>query len=638
MPFSDSPAPVPAPAPANPGRGVEPVMARVQLGGDDPGIAFQLGSGETRAWLGLAGQASYLTLLDEQQRVRGQLALGAEGPKITFADAERRARAQVRLGAEGAGIALFDTAGETRVWLGLAGDSSYLGLVDGAGNIHGRLRLRSRSGTPGLALSDEHGADRALVAMEADGPHMVFLAGAGEIVAHLAVTELGAWLALVDPDGQPTAELAVADTAVVALRDGEQRRRAVVALDAGKPCLAVLGADGTRAAELRAECLPLWNERGQMRAHLGMTEGGAAIRLFSPDGVQRAALHADADGPCLAIAGDSRQGRAILRCTSGGPELVLGAEGSGPEARMAWHDDGWEARLGDGGDEPRALFHQPAAGPAGIELRDANQRLRLRQQSSLTPAATTSDAVVAMLAADGTPAAQVRLPPDLSALPSGFPASGATKGQLQLAEDGPSLTLAGAAHASGRLRLAVNETAATAYWTDAAGAEHPWLQFAGDAATAGLLDPAGRLRGAWATDTTTCRLELHDAQASPRALLAVTDAGMRLGLLPAGEGSTAWFGVGGEATSYLGLMPDAGPLTALLAMREGETALAILDPSANQRAELAVDAEGPRLTLAAGNRRPQAQIRMQAGGAAIAFLDNDGAARGWLALDTGDGD
>ncbi|MGH9507157.1 MAG: hypothetical protein ACRD13_09565, partial [Terriglobales bacterium] len=111
--------------------------------------------------------------------------------------------------------------------------------------------------------------------------------------------------------------------------------------------------------------------------------------------------------------------------------------------------------------------------------------------------------------------------------------------------------------------------------------------------------------------------------------------GLRLGLMAGGPGQApAWFGMGGEASSYLGLLPEAGPLMALLAVSEDATSLAFLDPAAHQRAELAVDAEGPRLTLAAGNRRAQAQIRIQNGVPAIAFLDNDGVARGWLALET----
>ncbi len=633
MPFSDLPILPPSGPGAASSRAAEPVHARVQLGGDDPGIAFQMGDGETRAWLGLAGQASYLTLLDPEQRVRGQLALGADGPKITLADAERRARAQVRLGAEGAGIALFDTAGETRVWLGLAGDSSYLGLVDGAGNIHGRLRLRARSGTPALALSDEHGADRALVAMEADGPQMVFLAASGEVVARLAVTELGTWLALVDADGQPAAELAVTETAIVALRDAEQRRRAIVGWDGTTPRLTIMGPDGAAAASLSASCLPLWSPRGLLRAHLGLTEDGAAIRLFSPDGVQRAALQAAADGPCLAIAGDARQGRAVLRCAPDGPELALGAETS-PGASVAWHGGGWELRLGEGTDAPRALFHQPTDGAAAMELRDAGLRLRIRQHAPLAPATAEGDTVVALLDSEDAPAAEVRLPPESAALPGGFALRGAVQGRLQLGPDGPSLTLTGAGEAAGQLRVAVEEMAATAFWTAASGSEQPWLAFSGDTALAALLDGAGRRRGAWVAEADACRLELNDAGGEARAQLAVTTGGLRLGLMAGAGAAPAWFGIGGEATSYLGLMPDAGPLTALLALREGESVLAFLDPAANQRAELAVDGEGPRLTLAAGNRRPQAQIRLQDGDPAIAFLDNDGAARGWLALDT----
>ncbi|MGH9490404.1 MAG: hypothetical protein ACRD17_07825, partial [Terriglobales bacterium] len=440
MPLPDNPE---ALIPAAPGDGGEALQARVQLGGDDPGIAFQMGGAGTRAWMGLAGQASYLTLLDGEQRVRGQLAFGADGPKITLADTARRARAQVRLGAEGAGIALMDEAGETRIWLGLAGDSSYLGLVDSGGNIHGRLRLLGRTGLPGLTLADEQGAERAVVAMEPDGPRMDFVSPAGEVVARLAVTVLGAWLALVDAAGLPAVELAVTDQALVALRDGEQRRRVLAGQHGQDPQLVVLRPDGEPDALLRAPCLPLWDARGHLRAHLGLSGGGAAIRLFSSDGVQRAALEASAEGPCLAIAGDLRQGRIEVRCGGEGPEVSLSAaEPGGAGAAWAWSGDGWRLRLASGDSARRAELRQAGGEAPEIELWDAQQRLRLRQQAPQVGGEAAGSTMV-LLDDQGAAAAQVRLPPELAgAAPMmGAAAGGGAHGELCLGADGPSLTL-----------------------------------------------------------------------------------------------------------------------------------------------------------------------------------------------------
>lgn len=643
--------PGPLAPPAADAAGHEAIAARVQLGGDDPGIAFQLSGApaETRAWMGLAGQASYLTLLDGDRRARGQLALGADGPKITLADAARRARAQVRLGAEGAGIALLDETGEARVWLGLAGDSSYLGLVDSAGNVHGRLRLHGPAGLPALVLADEQGLERANIAMDPDGPRMDFLSPAGEVVARLAVRATEASLALVDAAGSPAAEIVVATGALLVLREGG-RRQVVVHSRANQAELTFLRPDGGTAVALLADCLPLWDARGHLRAHLGLTGEGAAIRLFSGDGVQRAALETSG-GPHLAIAGDQKLGRAEVRCGPAGPELRLSAEPGGASAAWGIWDHpsggGWRLSLAGADGLGRAELRQSSGGAAEIELWDAAQP-RLRQQPApgnemLGAAASDGESTMVLLDGRGSPAAQVRLPPELA---SPLAAGGATRdggarqagtgadGELRLGPDGPQLILR--PELSAPMRLAVEAGAATLWRAAGAGhAEQPWLRTGAGQARLSIIDGRGRLRGAWEAGADGASLSLAGDGDQPQAQLLVTGDGLRLGLMaPELRAAPAWFGMGSDASSYLGLLPETGPIAGMLAINDDQITLAFLDPAAHQRAELAVDGEGPRLTLAAGNRRAQAEIRMQAGGPAIAFLDNDGVARGWLALET----
>lgn len=662
-------APSPAPAAA-----VKPTRAQIQLGADDPGIAFQWGEGETRAWLGLAGNASYLTLLDERQAVRGQLAMSGDGPRITLADERRRARAQVRLGAEGPGIALLDEGGEMRAWLGLAADSSYLGLVDGGGNVRGRLSLAGT--TPALVFSDEQRRARARLGMFADGPGIAFLGEDGETRAWLGVGAERTWFRLLGASGGPRVELVVGGldegAAYLALSDEQGRCRARARAGNGGPGLELLNAAGEMVCRVDAATLGLWQHGRVLKGHLGLGANGPDLRLFDGRGLQAAALEAGGGLARVLWAREPGQAGLELRLGAGEPELAFtrneGGEGGAAAPRalaLTLRQERPALEICDGSGATRIAL---ASGEdqRRLELLDAAGRPRARARYGRAESRTgapvggeagaeaaaaesgTAEAGMALLDAAGATQAWVSAP--AAAMGLGALRPGRWRGELSASDNGPVLTLTPAAvegtgdgqDAANGAKLVIALTAAgeaSVAVQEGGPAPRPWLRSRGGAPRL-VLWARERECGELEVGEEGAALTLSDAAGRARAQLRTRDLGAGIALLTETGETGAWFGITTDPGSYLGLLRNGGGVTGELAETAAElgqaaaTSLRLLDASGQSRAELSVGEGGPRLILAAGNRRARAQIRLGPEGPGIAFLGAQGEPQGWLDLES----
>ena len=130
-----------------------------------PHLEFHDAAGNTRATLGLAGDAAHLSLTDAKGKGGTILRTQPNGrPNVTLTDENGTRRAVLFLADDGApSLAFSDKQRRSRVVLNLLGNGfASLSLSDGAGRLHAALDLE-RDGSPSLALYDEKQRTRAIL-------------------------------------------------------------------------------------------------------------------------------------------------------------------------------------------------------------------------------------------------------------------------------------------------------------------------------------------------------------------------------------------------------------------------------------------------------------------------------------------
>ena len=114
-----------------------------------------------------------------------------------------------------------------------------------------------------------------------------------------------------------------------------------------------------REKEVRANKLTLEDERGEVRASLGIFLDKPALTLFDKNGEVRAGLGVFKDGPSLDLYDENGKYRAGLSIVNNEPGLTLHDENGNARAMLTAHKEALGLTLFDENGEPRFVAGKP---------------------------------------------------------------------------------------------------------------------------------------------------------------------------------------------------------------------------------------------------------------------------------------
>jgi hypothetical protein len=261
--------------------GNQPAIA---LGTGPFGPNLRLTNGKDSAGLYHNGKLGMRLAFTKQEKTAVALGVALEGNNyLSLADEDGKLRAKLVVAKDGPVLGLWDEKGNPRATLVAIKDGPWLSLHDDKGNPRAELSMTGFA--PALNLLDEKGKRRAQLSVDVLGmPQLSLLDPNGKSQAKLAASNFGTKLDLADENGDTRASLTVHSHAWHQFLDqvGEN----------GKP-RAVL-------SEVKAgPSLSLYDEKGKGGVTLTAFKDGPAVRLADENGKLRAALAATKDGPWL---------------------------------------------------------------------------------------------------------------------------------------------------------------------------------------------------------------------------------------------------------------------------------------------------------------------------------------------------
>jgi len=277
--------------------GNQPAIA---LGTDPIGPHLTLMKGKDSASLANFGNLGMALAFTKQEKTAVAIGVALEGNNyLSLADEDGKLRAKLVAGKDGPVLGLWDEKGNPRATLVAIKDGTALSLHDDKGNPRAQLNVAEDG--PGLILGDDKGKPRVKLDAGKDGSS----------------------LSLYDEKGKGGTMLAAGkDGPTLSLHDANDKLRAALVADK----------DGTTLA--------LTDENGKLRAKLAAFKGGPALNLYDDNEKLRAALSATKDGPWLFMFDENGKLRATLAAFKGGPALSLFDENDKSRAKLAAFKDG----------------------------------------------------------------------------------------------------------------------------------------------------------------------------------------------------------------------------------------------------------------------------------------------------------
>lgn len=225
-------------------------------------------------------------------------------------------------------------------------------LVDDEGQVRGHFKMLD--GGPYLILQDDHGSRAVSLSVQGGVPRLILHGDDDEIL------------------GIPTPRISLAverdGLAIFGVGDEKGQLRASIGVDKDGPVLALLDEDGKLRVGLNAfkdgPALRLADEKGKLRVTLTAGKDEPSLYLYDENEQHRVALGANKDGPVLALADEKGNFRVALAAAKDGPVLDLLDEKGNFRVRLAAVKDGPALWLADQGGQPRVrLDVDEAPGP-----------------------------------------------------------------------------------------------------------------------------------------------------------------------------------------------------------------------------------------------------------------------------------